>query len=104
MGGDPRESEQLLRKALATKPNHPRANYQLAKLIWQQRKAPEAIQCLERAVQFDPDLREAYCLLGRVYQESGRKADAQRVFARIRELDGKARLQQLDLFSEPARP
>jgi tetratricopeptide (TPR) repeat protein len=101
-GGDPKESEQLLRKALALKPNHPRANYQLAKLVWQQRKAPEAIPCLERAVKNDPDLREAYYLLGRVYQETGRKADAQRVFARVKALSEKARSQQLDLFSEPS--
>ncbi len=101
-GGDPKESEQLLRKALTQKPNHPRANYQLAKLVWQQRRAPEAISCLERAVKSDPDLREAYYLLGRVYQESGRKADAQRVFARVKELADKARSRQLDLFSEPA--
>jgi tetratricopeptide (TPR) repeat protein len=102
-GGDPKEAEQLLRKAIAQKPNHPRANYQLAKLIWQQRKAPEAIPCLERAVKNDPDLREAYYLLGRVYQETGRKADAQRVFTRVKELADKARSQQLDLFSEPAQ-
>jgi tetratricopeptide (TPR) repeat protein len=101
-GGDPRESEQLLRQALAHKPNHARANYQLAKLIWQQRKAPEAIPCLERAVKNDPELREAFYLLGRIYQESGRKADAQRVFARVKALTEKARSQQLDLFSEPS--
>ena len=101
-GGDPKESEALLRKALAAKPNHARANYQLAKLIWQQRKAPEAIPCLERAVKNDPDLREAYYLLGRVYQQSGRPADAKRVFAKVKELADKARSAQLDLFSEPA--
>jgi tetratricopeptide (TPR) repeat protein len=101
-GGDPKESEQLLRKALILKPNHPRANFQLAKLVWQQRKSPEAIPCLERAVKNDPDLREAYYLLGRIYQESGRTADAKRVFARVKELADKARLRQLDLFSEPS--
>lgn len=101
-GGDPKESEQLLRKALAAKPNHARANYQLAKLIWQQRKAPDAIPCLERAVKNDPELREAYYLLGRIYQQAGRKADAQRVFAKVKELADKARSQQLDLFSEPS--
>lgn len=102
-GGDLVESEQLLRKALAQRPNHARANYQLAKLVWQKRKAAEAIPCLERAVKSDPELREAYYLLGRVYQESGRKADAQRVFARVKELADKARSQQLDLFSEPVQ-
>ncbi|MBI2689224.1 MAG: tetratricopeptide repeat protein [Acidobacteria bacterium] len=102
-GGDPTESEQLLRRALAQRPNHARANYQLAKLIWQRRKAPEAIPCLERAVKADPDLREAYYLLGRIYQQTGRKADAQRVFARVKELAEKVRSQQLDLFSEPSQ-
>jgi len=100
-GGDSKESEQLLRKALAQKPNHPRANYQLAKLIWRQRKAPEAIPCLELAVKNDPDFREAYYLLGRVYQESGREATARAAFARFKELADKVRSQQLDLFSEP---
>ena len=100
-GGDPKESEQLLRKALAQKPNHARANYQFAKLVWQQRKAPEAIPCLERAVKNDPGLREAYYLLGRVYQESGREADARIAFARFKELADKVRWQQLDLFLEP---
>lgn len=101
-GGDTAEAERLMRKALTLQPNHARTNYQLAKLIWQQRKAAEAIPCLERAVKFDPELREAYYLLGRIYQASGRKADAQRVFARVKELTDKARSQQLDLFSEPS--
>lgn len=100
-GGDPKESEQLLRKALAQRPNHPRTNYQLAKLVWQQRKAPEAIPCLERAVKNEPDLREAHYLLSRVYQESGRKADAQLALERFKALADKARSRQLDLFSEP---
>ncbi len=101
-GGDTKESEQLLRRALALRPNHARANYQLAKLIWQQRKAPEAIPCLEKAVKNDPELREAHYLLGRIYQDAGRKAEAARVFAKVKELADKARSQQLDLFSEPS--
>jgi tetratricopeptide (TPR) repeat protein len=103
-GGDAKEAELLLRAALAKKPDHARANYQLAKLVWQQRKAPEALPCLEKAVKSDPELREAYYLLGRVYQESGRKADAARVFARVKEITEKQRSRQLDLFSEPAQP
>jgi tetratricopeptide (TPR) repeat protein len=100
-GGDLKEAEALLRQSLTRKPLHARANFQLAKLIWQQRKAPEAIPCLEKAVKSEPDLREAWYLLGRVYQEKGRTQDAARAFARMRELADKQRSQQLDLFSEP---
>lgn len=102
--GDAKESESLLRAALAKKPNHARANYQLAKLVWQQRKAPEALPCLEKAIKSDPELREGYYLIGRIYQETGRKAEAAKVFARVKELAEKQRARQLDLFSEPAQP
>lgn len=100
-GGDPKETESLLRGVLAKKPARARANYQLAKLIWQQRKAPEAIPCLERSVKSDPNLREAHYLLARIYQSMGRKADADRMYARVKVIADKERSEQLDLFSEP---
>ena len=48
------EAEALLRKAVALRTGNAPANYQLAKLVWQQAKNPEALEFLERATRADP--------------------------------------------------
>lgn len=99
-GGDPVESERLLRAALARKPRHARANYQLAKLIWQKKRNPEAVACLENAIAADPRYREAHYLLATVYQALGRKPEAARAFAAVKRLSAEEVATQRDLFSE----
>lgn len=99
-GGDKMEAERLLRASLAKKPRHARANYQLAKLLWQNKKGMEAARCLEQSIAADPDYREAHYLLGNVYQGLGRKAEAAREFAIVKKLSAKELSAQQDLFSE----
>jgi tetratricopeptide (TPR) repeat protein len=94
------EAEGLLRKAVAARPRNARANFQLAKLVWQKTKGAEVLPFLERAIQADPELREAYFLHGTVLQSLGRKAEAAKSFARVKELSAKELARQQDLFSE----
>jgi tetratricopeptide (TPR) repeat protein len=94
------EAERLLREALRRKPKHARANYQLAKLVWQKNKNPEAVVWLERAIGADGEYREAHYLLATVYQALGRRAEAAREFAAVKRLSAKELATQQDLFSE----
>lgn len=99
-GGDKIEAERLLRASLAKKPKHARANYQLAKLVWQNKKSVEAVRCLEKSIAADPEYREAHYLLASVYQGMGRKAEAAREFAAVKRISAKDLATQQDLFSE----
>ncbi|MBM3759548.1 MAG: tetratricopeptide repeat protein [Acidobacteria bacterium] len=99
-GGDKIEAERLLRTSLAQKPRHARANYQLAKLVWQTKRSPEAVSCLEKSIAATPDYREAYYLLGTIHQSLGRKAEAAKAFAAVKRLSAKELATQQDLFSE----
>lgn len=94
------EAEALLRKALRARPRNAKANFQLAKLVWQKSKSAEVLPFLERAIQSDPELREAFFLHGTVLQSLGRKTEAARSFARVKELSAKELARQQDLFSE----
>ena len=94
------EAETLLREAVRRKPQHARANYQLAKLVWQKNKNPEAVVWLGRAIGADGDYREAHFLLATVYQALGRKGEAAREFAAVKRLSAKELATQQDLFSE----
>jgi len=100
-GGDKIEAERLLRASLARKPKHARANYQLAKLVWQNKRSTEAVSCLEKSIAADPEYREAHYLLGNIYQSLGRKPEAAREFAAVKRLAAKELSAQQDLFSEP---
>lgn len=99
-GGDKIEAERLLRSSLARKPKHARANYQLAKLVWQNKRSVEAVKCLETSIAADPDYREAHFLLANVYQGLGRKVEAAREFAAVKRLSARELSAQQDLFSE----
>jgi tetratricopeptide (TPR) repeat protein len=99
-GGDKIEAERLLRASLARKPKHARANYQLAKLVWQKNRSVEAVTCLEKSIASDPDYREAHYLLANVYQSLGRKTEAAREFAAVKRISAKELSRQQDLFSD----
>ncbi len=94
------EGEALLRKATALRPKNARANYQLAKLLWQRSKSAEALTFLQRATESDPAFREAFFLQANVLAALGRKAEAAKYFARVKELSAKELERQQDLFSE----
>jgi tetratricopeptide (TPR) repeat protein len=93
------EAEALLRKATTLRPRHGRANYQLGKLLWQKSKSPEGIKFVQRATEVDPNLREAFFLQGTMLQSLGRRAEAAKAFARVKELSKKELDRQRDLFS-----
>jgi Tfp pilus assembly protein PilF len=90
----------MLRKAVELRPGNAQANFQLAKLVWQKSKDPEAAVYLDRATKADPEYREAFFLHATVLQALGRKAEAAKSFARVKELSAKALARQQDLFSE----
>jgi tetratricopeptide (TPR) repeat protein len=94
------EGEAHLRKAVRLRPGNARANYALGKLIWQRSKDPEALKFLERATQADPLFREAFFLHATALQSLGRKDEAARSFARVKELSQRELARQQDLFSE----
>lgn len=94
------EAERLLRAALALRPRNAQVNYQLAKLIWQKSKSQEAAVLLDRATQADPEFREAFFLQGTVLQARGRRTEAARAFARVKQLSERDVARQRDLFSE----
>lgn len=94
------EAETLLRKAVALRTGNAPANYQLAKLVWQQTKNPEALVFLQRATRADPDFREAFYLQGTVQKALGQTAAAAKSFARVKELSSKELARQQDIFSE----
>ena len=93
-----KEAELLLRRALGLRPGNPTAQYLYAKFRWQQAKDPAAAALLEKAVQADPEYREAHYLLANVYQSLGRRADAQREFAVVKKLAAAENKRAQDLF------
>lgn len=96
------EASRLLRKAVVLKPSSALALYQLGKLIWRQSKGPEAVSLLERSTRADPTYREAHYLLASIYQSLGRKEDAAREFAAVRQIQRSELRRSEDLFT-PAR-
>lgn len=96
-GATTKEAEQFLRTAIALRPKHAPALYQLAKLLWQS-KNKEAMPLLERATTVDPKHREAHYLLGSVYQASGRTQDAAREFATVKSISRETDRKYQELF------
>ena len=97
---DQRQAEELLRQALSLRPQNAQVNYQLAKLIWQARRDPEAAGLLNRATQTDAEFREAFILLGSVLQTLGRKTEAGRTLAQAQRISEKELSRQRDSFTE----
>ncbi|MBI3469937.1 MAG: tetratricopeptide repeat protein [Candidatus Solibacter usitatus] len=96
------EALKYLRRARALRPRNAPALYQLAKLLWQRGKDPEAAPLLETAIASDPQYREAHYLLGTIYQALGRKSLAAREFAVVKRLTEEGAARSQDLF-ETAR-
>lgn len=94
------EAEAQLRKAVSQRPGSAHANFALGKLMWRRSRTPLALPYLERAVQADPEFREALFLHGTVLQAMGRKAEAARSFARVKKLSAQELSRQQDLFTE----
>ncbi len=63
---------------------------ELATVRMQQQQYPDAVKALRRAIGLDPKQSDAYYRLGRAYQAMGRTAEAEREFAKFRELHQKS--------------
>lgn len=76
----------FLEKAVRIRSDIRLAYLDLGSAFQQQKRFPEALKALQRAVQLDPAQPDAHYRLSRVYEALGRSADAQRELARTREL------------------
>jgi tetratricopeptide (TPR) repeat protein len=72
----------------------------LGAVLMQQKRYPEALAALQQAVTLDPTQPDAHFRLGRLYQATGKLTDAEREFARVRELHEKAD----DVASQMSKP
>ena len=61
---------------------------------------PEAVKCLERSVELDPNEYQSHYLLGQAYSGAGRVEDAGRAFARVDAL--KKNLDRITALSKEA--
>ncbi|MCX6592462.1 MAG: tetratricopeptide repeat protein [Acidobacteria bacterium] len=75
-----------LTRALALRANYADPHYQLARIDFRERKFAEALAHLDIAVKILPKQEAIHLLLARTYQALGRKADADREFATVRQL------------------
>jgi tetratricopeptide (TPR) repeat protein len=79
-GPGPSEAQSLLRKAVQFDPSYARAHLLLGKIYSQERRYAEAIPEYQQTLRLDPDLIEAYYVLGQAYTHVGKKDLAQREF------------------------
>ena len=86
-GGDVDGGAELLRQALATRTEQPRAYLALAGHYSHYARYAEAIDLLEAAARDFPDSIAILFRLGAVLEQSGRATDAERRFRRILELN-----------------
>jgi tetratricopeptide (TPR) repeat protein len=80
----------LLKKAVASGKDIRIAYLDMGAILTEQGKAPQAIPLLKRAVALDPEQPDAHYRLGRAYQATENQAEAQKEFAKVRELHDKA--------------
>ena len=84
--GDIDAARERLNAALKLDARSPEANSLLGKILLKQNRAAEAIAPLELAVKGDPKDPDKRYLLGRGYQQVGRREDAAREFAEVQRL------------------
>ncbi|MBV6623605.1 MAG: tetratricopeptide repeat protein [Rivularia sp. (in: Bacteria)] len=69
-------AEAYYRQAIAMQPNLAEAHYNLAGVLKQQQKLPEAVDCYSKALTLKPDCIEAYKNLGDVLQQQDKLEEA----------------------------
>ena len=84
------EAASLLEKSLQRTKDLRIAYLDLGAVRTQQKQYPAAVKALQRAIALDPTEPDAHYRLGRVYQLTGKKAEAEQEFAKTRELHQKA--------------
>ncbi len=85
------QAQKLLEQAVATDPNHARAQYQLGKLLLDGGDAAAAVPHLEISERTDSSPDYVHYQLGTAYRKLGRSADAERELKIYREIKDKAR-------------
>jgi len=70
------EAEAHYRVALAVRPDHPTAAFNLGIVLEDLGRFPEAVRAYEQAVMADPELADAYFNLSRLYQATGNRTAA----------------------------
>jgi len=76
--GRPEDAARNLLIVLSEEPGHYRANLLLGRMLFLNEKYPEALPCLEKAVEVQADSMEAHAFLADDYEKLGRAADAAR--------------------------
>lgn len=84
--GDYDKALPLLRKAIQLQNDIRLAYLDLGAILMEQKKYPAALAALRRAVELDPNQPDAHFRIGRIDQLLGDNADAQKEFAKVREL------------------
>src|SRR5439155_1068948 len=74
----PAEAADEFRAALRVNPRHPGAQYELGTLLFADEHLDEAAEHLERATELQSDNADAYLVIGKVYRQQGKDADAER--------------------------
>ena len=72
------EAARVLEQAAGARPDSPRAQFELARILVQKESLHEAVERLKQALRLDPAYGAAHLLLGRVYFRLGRAAEGER--------------------------
>jgi protein O-GlcNAc transferase len=82
-----REAADEYRQALMANQNHYVARVGLAQSLWQLGHHDAAVATARDAAEKAPNRKEAYRLLGAIYRDEGKSAEARAMYSRILELD-----------------
>src|SRR5262249_58000914 len=74
---------EYLRKAAAFAPDSAAGRFALGNVLFQGGQTEAAIPELKAALELEPQLKQAYFLLGRAYQKLGQQAEAKIAFGKL---------------------
>ena len=80
----------LLQKSIQLKNDIRIAYVDAGTILARQKRYPEAVTALQKALALDPSEPDAHYQLGHVYQAMGKTSDSQKEFAKVRELHKKS--------------
>ncbi len=86
--GDGQRAERLLREAVRLEPAFPRPYLHLARITWDREDRAGAVAWLEQAIRADPNLYDAYRILGARLEAMGRHAEAKAKLRKAVDLSG----------------
>jgi len=86
--GDGERAERALREAVRLDPAFPRPSLHLARIAWDREDRAGAVAWLEQAIRADPNLYDAYRILGARLEAMGRHAEAEAKLRKAVDLSG----------------